>query len=366
MNKGKQVRCYHSSRILYNKPETNIGLSNLQRVEGAIKELFKDRIAPVKVFSDKILAFCSNILDLNERSKFIAEWGDKGGVYIIQYKHDPLVYYIGRTSKFSNRFRAHIKQKGKDKFHVFADMVGWEQFIVGIVEICDKDKQGIRENFYLQKYLPLLNSTFQSKHSESAIYQTLSNILLSKKSLNEQTGINQGVPVTIWVYKICTTHIEKTFTICDSINKASKVTGSSRETIQRYLNTNVPIKGFLYYSRPIKDFDGVLNLTKSSLDELNIDGNIPKKVWIYTIKDGSVVPGTEQPFPSREQTAKFFNVSYKIIKYYIDSWKPQSLKGYYLFSTPLDNSQLNSLLELSKEKPLAPKKLVWVYSAKTL
>lgn len=366
MNKGKQVRCFHSSRILCNESETNLDRYNTQIIKHAIKELLKDRIAPVKIFSDKLLAFCSNILDLNERSNFLKEWGDKGGVYIIQYKYDPLVYYIGITTKFSNRFRSHIKQKKTDKFHVFAEMVGWDNFIIGIVEICDIDKQGIRENYYLQKYLPLLNSTFLSKYSESAIYQTLSNILLSKKPLNEQTETTQGVSVTIWVYKLCTTHIEKTFVQYDSINKASKATGVSRDSIQRYLNTNVPIKGFLFYTNPIEDFDGAFNLAKSSLNELNIDGNIPKKVWVYTIKNGEVILVNNQPLPSREQAAKFFNVRYDIIRYYTDSWKPQSLKGYYLFSTPLDSTQLNSLLELSKEKPLALKKLVWVYNAKTL
>ena len=52
------------------------------------------------------------------------------------------------------------------------------------------------------------------------------------------------------MYKLCTTHIEKTFVKYDSINKASKGTGPSRDSIQRYLNTNVPIKGFLFYTSP--------------------------------------------------------------------------------------------------------------------
>ena len=47
------------------------------------------------------------------------------------------------------------------------------------------------------------------------------------------------------MYKLCTTHIEKTFVKYDSINKASKGTGPSRDSIQRYLNTNVPIKGWI-------------------------------------------------------------------------------------------------------------------------
>lgn len=370
LNKSKQVRHLHTTRILCNKSETNSDRNNSQKVihAKAIKELSKDRLAPVKLFSDKILASCSNILDIKERLDFLKVWGDKGGIYIIQYKHDPFVYYIGRTKKFSNRFRSHIKHRKTDKFHVFAEMIGWDNFVIGIVEICDVDKQGVRENYYLQKYLPLLNSTFQSKFSESAIFQSLSSLLLSKKPLEEQTsnGTNSRLNVTVWVYKFCTTHVEKTFIKYDSINKASKGTGPSRDSIQRYLNTNVPIKGFLFYTSPIVDFDAAFNLAKSSFGELKIDSNISKKVWVYVIKNDKVILVNNQPFPSREQTAKYLNTIGNTIRYYIDSWKSQGLNGYYLFSNPLDSTQLNSLLELSKEKPLVSKILVWVYNAKTL
>ena len=130
LNKSKQVRHFHTTRILCNKSETNSDMNNSQKVihVKAIRELFKDRLAPVKVFSDKLLASCSNILDIKERLAFLNDWGDMGGIYIIQYKHDSLVYYIGRTNKFSNRFRSHIKHRRTDKFHLFADMVGWDNF----------------------------------------------------------------------------------------------------------------------------------------------------------------------------------------------------------------------------------------------
>jgi hypothetical protein len=78
-------------------------------------------------------------------------------------------------------------------------MVGWDNFLIGVVEICDVEKQGIRENHYLQKYLPLLNSTFQSKYSEYAIFQSLSSILLSKKPLEYKTnnGTNSRLNITV-------------------------------------------------------------------------------------------------------------------------------------------------------------------------
>jgi group I intron endonuclease len=368
--KGKQVRHFHTTRLLHNKPESYADNDNSSSIifTNAIKGLYKDRLAPVKVFSDKILFSCSNILDIKERSDFFKEIDNKGGIYIIQYKHDSLVYYIGRTIMFSNRLRSHIKHKKTDKFHVFANMVGWDNFTIGIVEICNADLQGIRENYYLQKYLPLLNSTFFSKYSEIAILKTLSSILLSKKPLEVQTSISTNIreKVTIWVYKLCTTHVEKTFVKYDSLNKASKGTGPCRDSIQRYLNTNVPIKGFLYYTSPIEHFNAAFNLAKSSFNELKIDGNLSKKVWVYTIKNGEVILVNNQPFSSREQVAKFLNTIHGIVRYYIDSWKSQGLNGYYLFNNPLDSAQFNSLLELSKEKPISSKISVWVYNAKTM
>ena len=73
-----------------------------------------------------------------------------------------------------------------------------------------------------------------------------------------------------------------------------------------------------------------------------------KKVWVYHIVNGTVVLVNNQPFPSREQVAKFFNTYTNAVLYYIDSWKSQGLNGYYLYSKPLDDSKLIRLLELSK------------------
>lgn len=70
---------------------------------------------------------------------------EKGGIYIFQYKYDPNIYYIGRTTSFNTRFRSHINHKTSDKFHIFANLVGWDKFIVSIIEFCDKSEQGKRE-----------------------------------------------------------------------------------------------------------------------------------------------------------------------------------------------------------------------------
>lgn len=91
-----------------------------------LKELYRDRIAPVKAFNkDLILATCFDIRNLKERSLFFLTAEEiKGGIYLIQYRHDPLVYYIGITNNFRSRLAAHLKLKANNKFHLFVKLVG--------------------------------------------------------------------------------------------------------------------------------------------------------------------------------------------------------------------------------------------------
>lgn len=361
------TRNYHTTRTLHNS--SNNTTNNINAMyphrKDAINELYKDRLAPVKIFNEKLLATCFNFLDIEQRSIFLESWGDEGGIYIIQYKHDPLVYYIGRTNNFLRRLKSHIHHKNTDKFHVFANMVGWDNFNISVVETCGREQQGIRENYYLQKYLPLLNSTFMSSHSEHAIFNTLSMILKSKKPLDVTSKDKSSDSISVWAYKYLNTHIEKTFDVYSSLSKACDCIGAGRATIQKYLDTNVPYKGLLYYSKPLVEFDMAYALAKEACDTLNIDGSMRKKVWIYSVLSDQPVLVNGQPFSSREQAAKFLNTSHNAVRYYVDSLKSQGIKGYHLFNKPLTSEELANLFELSKKKPLHLKVSVWAYNAKT-
>ena len=92
----------------------------------AIEELYKNRVSPVTKFDSNIISTCSNLLNSTERSLFLKEWKNKGGIYLIRYKYDPYIYYIGRTNKFGFRLISHIKHRLNDRFHLFAKIVGWE------------------------------------------------------------------------------------------------------------------------------------------------------------------------------------------------------------------------------------------------
>lgn len=161
------IRHYHTTRKLYNPNDTLSKAKCIADAGGtpkhleAIKELHRDRVAPIKAFDKKLMVTCSDIMDLEKRILFFQELGDTGGIYLIQYKYDLNIYYIGRTIKFKNRFRSHIKQhKSTDRFHLFATIVGWDSFNFSVIEICSSEQQGARENWYLQEYLPLLNTNF--------------------------------------------------------------------------------------------------------------------------------------------------------------------------------------------------------------
>lgn len=178
---------YFDNNSLFSKRKVSLQFVRFNSTDtySIIKELYKDRLAPVKLFNDKTILSVSNILDLAQRAEFFNQLKNIGkGIYLIQYQNDPLVYYIGRTNNFEYRFKTHLNRKLSDKFHVFANIVGWDNFTISIVELCETIDLGIRENYYLQKYLPLLNSTFSSNFSETAIFESLTRRLKSSKLTN--------------------------------------------------------------------------------------------------------------------------------------------------------------------------------------
>ena len=195
-----------------------------------IKDLYQNRVAPVKLFNSKVLDTCYSLTSIEEINLFFKNFKDKGGIYLFQYKGDPNIYYIGRTKNFNSRLNIHIKTKVKDKFHLFANLVGWDQFNFSIVEICDINNQQERENFYLQNYLPLLNTVFKSNFSQSQIYETLYRKLKAKQGNLEFKNKHGGIP--IYVYN-CNNLISTNFLKYNSINTLSKDINVARDTIKK-------------------------------------------------------------------------------------------------------------------------------------
>ena len=128
--KNTQKRIIHTTKYLgstyrgTDKPD--IQESNIKSLHLTyINELYKDRAAPVISFNrEYILATCTNFDDKKTRGAFLKEWGSKSGIYLIEYKYDPFIYYIGRTTLFKRRFNNHIKAESGSKLHIFLNLIG--------------------------------------------------------------------------------------------------------------------------------------------------------------------------------------------------------------------------------------------------
>ena len=308
--------------------------------------------------SDIVDTFC-NLTSTEQRVLFFNKYNNKGGIYLIQYKDDLSIYYIGRTKNFKNRLNAHLKTKVKDKFHLFANLVGWEKFNFSIVEICDLNTQQERENFYLKKYLPLLNTVFKSNFSgrSAQIYDTLYNKLKAKQE--NLVHNNKYIGISIYVYTYNNDQISKNFTKYDSINTLSKDINVSRDTIKRYLNTHVPFNNHLFFTDVINDFNLINDLIYEAKKGLALNMTLPKKVLAYNIN------GEVFHFESKETCARFLNVQSRTITNHIDKWVKGGINGYYLFSKELNNIEKEKLIEVSSMRKTNNCE-VWVYDANNL
>lgn len=339
---------FNYSTNLPTNDKTELNIEDLKALHFLfIKELYKDREAPVKPFDRKLIkATCYDCLDKEKKSEFLSKWGSKGGIYIIEYKYDPLVYYIGRTTNFRRRFNNHLQADTGNKLHVFLNLVGWQHFNLSIIEECSLEKQGERENYYLQNYLPLLNTTFSSSFSESAIYKSLTNKLTTLRLTLDSFISGQSIPV--YVYEIKDRFIHKPFVKYDSITVASSRQGIARGTLGIFRDTNVPFRGKLYYSQPIEDFVTTFNLVKNISSDLKLNSNIAKEVWAYDAKTLELVSGS--PFSSKTIASRVLGISRNVINYFIDSGKAEGIKGTYLFSRQLDTKEIKKKNTLNLQK----------------
>lgn len=141
---------------------------------------------------------------------------------------------------FRKRFNDHITRQLEDKFHVFAALVGWENFEISVLELCSREEQGFKENYYLQEYLPLLNSSFISSTTEYQTFETLTSILKSKKPGNSRLEDSPFTRIRIWVYKFKDSTILPDGVEYANVSRAKLATGAAPQTIKKYLDTNVP------------------------------------------------------------------------------------------------------------------------------
>ncbi|PQE31509.1 hypothetical protein CJF32_00010517 [Rutstroemia sp. NJR-2017a WRK4] len=186
-----------------------------------------------------------------------------------------------------------------------------------------------KENYYLQKYLPILNTTFSSAFSESAISANLTSKLATLKLKSDPHTNGKAIPV--YVYDINDKCIDINYVKYDSITKASHLERVAGGTLAVYINTNVPFRNKLYYSKPIIDLDFTFSQVKTLSSGLNLD-----------------------------------RVSRNVISYFMDTGKAEGVKGTYIFSRPLLEREITKLQALSQTVKLGNKQVVFAYDAKRL
>lgn len=139
--------------------------------------MYKNRKAPIKPFKENVVSVCKDLLSSTALSTFFNDFKGKGGIYMFTFKNNPNIFYIGRAKNFQKRFKSHLNIKLNDRFHTFANTIGWDKFEFSVIEICNLDMQEERENYFLQKYLPLLNTIFKSNLSDTQTYDSLYEVL---------------------------------------------------------------------------------------------------------------------------------------------------------------------------------------------
>lgn len=199
-----------------------------------------------------------------------------------------------------------------------------------------------RENYYLQKYLPLLNTIFKSNLGDIQTYESLHELLKLKQLNNDSTHQiegnafeniykrGRGVSISIYLYKYVNGQLRVNYTKFDSINKLSKEIGISRVTISIYLNTYVPFKGNLFLTFILEDFEILDKLVSDAILGLELDRTESKKVWMYYIDaSGKAI---KKPYESIGLVAKALRVHHTFINKHIDKWIIGGIEGNYLFS----------------------------------
>ena len=150
-----------------------------------------------------------------------------------------------------------------------------------------------RENYYLQKYLPLLNTIFKSNLSDTQTFDSLYEILklrqlesndrlrsLNSSSLREAESNfdNKYKGISIYLYKYVNGELSTNYGTFKSINELSKCLGISRETIRIFLNIYVPFRNNLFLTDLIEYTDIAEKLISDATQGLELDRTIAKKV----------------------------------------------------------------------------------------
>lgn len=83
-----------------------------------------------------MVSVCEDLESSAAFNAFFKGLPDKSGIYMFTLKENPDIFYIGRAKDFQKRLKSHFNTNLKDRFHVFANTIGWDKFKFSVVEVC--------------------------------------------------------------------------------------------------------------------------------------------------------------------------------------------------------------------------------------
>lgn len=212
------------------------------------------------------------------------KWQNISGIYKITYLPNRLFSYYGPSNNVGARLKYHyyLGKHGNNFLGLFLNTFGWSSFSMTLIEQCSEDKLKVREDWYLQRFKPLLNYlTFsyrdpwklkilspitKRKISASLKGKTMSLEARKKMSISKSGSLNfyfgkklhpstllaaqKARSKLVYVYK------EKDLSLVNnipfiSIREAAKNLPMNPGILVKKLDTGIPFKGYYYYTIPI-------------------------------------------------------------------------------------------------------------------
>jgi len=338
-------------------------------LEAIISILLKDRIDVITKINPKLIVqTLVNLSNSHERNLFFSDLQSDSGIYMIHYKYCPYIYYIGRSTNLRHRLLQHTHTDSKDKFHLFASTLGWDQFSYSIIEFSSPELLIDRERYWLQTYFPILNSCYNSTSAQYRESRRLYTVLKDLK-LNLPTPKNSNLKV--WCYLYLNNSIQKEPLIFESLILASKDMNINNTVIKLYLNTNMVFtrylgkkidKQWLFFSEPITDFEFTLAEVLKNIKQYPSRNNQSRNIWVYFLNH-DLKTVTSKFFPSHLQARNYLNIHHVTLERLLNSYNPKVDENnltFYLFDKELNSNEAQDLF-LLPVKAKSSMIQIWVY-----
>lgn len=218
----------------------------------------------------------------NNISLFYQKWWNKSGIYKITFLGFRIFNYYGSSSNLGQRIKYHFYNGKHQKTYLglFIEFFGIDKFSFTILETCSKSELKVREDWYLDKFKPLLNMLIASyTPNETYKVSELTKLKISKSLLNKEPmsvetkkkmSLSKTGELNYWFGKTLHKNIldaaaelkgtqvyvykQDSFELINnkpfrSIRDAVKHLPISASTLTKKLDSGLPFKSFYYFSK---------------------------------------------------------------------------------------------------------------------